>query len=531
MLTNRPTGAWLPHLGALLIFPPGAQELLTRNSSPSVDTTTTANDKRKITKFPAEVLTELEHEVVLHLRSPSFTDRYVIGKVFILTNYTYIAAINVELVSVSVSESVSELVSESVSGALSESVSGAVSESESVASVSAASVAEQDEISLIAIENFVRIVFNQVNRKSILRAIVENPLALQIYSYYLASDEIGSYDLIHCSNSSVSVRNVDASSFTKVNFDSVKIQTSLTISLKTNGTIHSELYSLACASIRKFARSLFFFKWRELEWLKIDIFLRGLGKLPQTTLPELEVAASSVELMTKPTASINFINCSDQYCHDASKMYLESEPPLSTEPVMSETQASPCVALNTTTSSTTDEAIASCDQLEVAALLSSDRWLVSLICSAETLPIGITVSKVCNRPPGTGIFDHYPLVYVNNHFAHKCGHRHREDVMGQGFRFMHNNCTIISDKGQQNMDKISCALSMCKSVGVVFTRVGPDGRPFFSIVGVKPITDEHLKYRYVIGIHMNLPITDDMNHSLALVKILIAILPSVIRYH
>eukprot|EP01036_Dinobryon_divergens_P035499 gene35499-46008_t len=305
---------------------------------------------------------------------------------------------------------------------------------------------KQQSISLKSIDSFVRIVLNQVNRNSSLRAVVDNPLALECFSQYMAS-QIGVSPKTTCSL--LGLDDVETISYPNpIEAVSVEIQTKLAMSFSEDETAHSRLHAFARVSIQNFFCSPFYSRWRVMECRQLETFLYYDAQNSVTTLPELLVAGSSDLSAVNTTASnvlpINY----DQYCNNikcTSDNQLSSEHPVLAEPLEYEPNAQ----------SYTNQAIASCDQLEVAALLSSDRWLVSLICSAETLPIGITVSKVCNRPPGTGIFDHYPLVYVNNHFAHKCGHRHREDVMGQGFRFMHNNGTIISDKGLDQMEDLS----------------------------------------------------------------------------
>eukprot|EP01041_Mallomonas_annulata_P009175 gene9175-19009_t len=378
-----------------------------------------------------------------------------------------------------------------------------------------------------SVDIFVQIALNQIRREDSLKAIVENPLAISSFSLFLTSQILLCgfvFDfLVRDPNKTETyVRLVEIVSST------LQIVTAYESSLPDEEDNNSKFLQFACDSVIPFLRSSFFSEWRMMENLHLRVFMLEERYTGETTLPELQVANSYFNEECSVSATATICSITDSNLSPEVEIYISTSPDefLSEPLALNINQYDKSIrqsnnnniSIDTSSSTLTEEAIASCDPVAIAGLLRTDTWLLSLLSDAETLPIGITISSVCNSRPG------FPLVYVNKFFAMRSRYV-REDLVGQSFGFMHVEGSVLTPQGLNSSRDISNALAARESIVTAFQSRRPSGKLFMSVVGVKPIIDQYSNYRYVIGVHIDLSIKEKIEHGISFVKALITSLP------
>ena len=123
-------------------------------------------------------------------------------------------------------------------------------------------------------------------------------------------------------------------------------------------------------------------------------------------------------------------------------------------------------------------------------------YLYNFIRAAENLPIGVTICKVNKRK------DHiieFPIVYVNQMYSAMTGHNHK-DMLDQDFADFRKIWTINNKESNRDLfDHLRQGKSyMCK-----INDCNKNEIPFSQLIGIRPILDSKKKYRYVIVLHID----------------------------
>ncbi len=163
-----------------------------------------------------------------------------------------------------------------------------------------------------------------------------------------------------------------------------------------------------------------------------------------------------------------------------------------------------------------DRALATVDLGEIDKLLESGSWLTSLLVAVENLPVCVTLATADKNRPG------FPLIYVNSYFEKITGFS-RSEIIGQNCRFLQGG-----KSEQDSIERLSDALRNAKPVKVAITNFRKDGMPFKNLLAMKPIMDEHGRYRYVVGVQFDVTQDEATPAKLKLADEVMRMMPNVI---
>eukprot|EP01041_Mallomonas_annulata_P002106 gene2106-4114_t len=382
--------------------------------------------------------------------------------------------------------------------------------------------------SVRAVDMFLQLTLSQLRREECIKSVVENPIALDTFVQFLSLKILQSKDNIFESlkidiDGSMTLGNIS-------NLLTNELKESFSSAAVLNGNIQTsqKLIQFVYEWFPKYLQSEYFNDWRVKEAWKV-MFSSNESMSLECTLPELQIMdgegsdkhiKTNAQFMGKGNfatvdakiidpitiiekqKSIFSASGSLRVEADAAMLHIDAD---QIDPV-----------------SVIEQAVHSCDPIEVSRLLKSDGWLTVLITAAENLPIGISLSIVSRERPG------YPVIYVNKHFEEKSGYK-REDVIGEKFGFMQRSGSSLLPEGEESRDRLSTSLAMAEANVVALKSRRRNGTSFTTIVGLKPVVDKWLNYRYVIGIHLELPTVEKTETSLQLIKYLISTLPEIIN--
>eukprot|EP01041_Mallomonas_annulata_P008556 gene8556-17647_t len=371
------------------------------------------------------------------------------------------------------------------------------------------------------IDRFLQLVLFHIRRFEGVKAIVQNPMALDSFVEFLSShildDDI---DPIICSMSNYEkLEPMKLSKVLSALKDSLKHAFSDSLSNdQEESSSTQKLVQFCCEVLPKYLQSDFYDDWRAKETLRIA-FSISQKELTECTLPELYCSPAALDS--------DSVCPSDPLCISTTAFIV---PPIIEVAVQSCTTSVDSVPLPQVVqlnseqimhrqSSMISQALSSCEPMAVPRLLRSDGWLTAFITAAETLPIGITLSVVSKHRQG------YPVVYVNKTFQDVCGYK-REEVVGERFGFMQGADTQLRPEASDGVERITLALATATPT-VVSLSSQRHGLPFSSVVGVKPIKDQWRTYRYVIGIHTETAKENKVAECVSFVNSLLELLPEV----
>ena len=142
------------------------------------------------------------------------------------------------------------------------------------------------------------------------------------------------------------------------------------------------------------------------------------------------------------------------------------------------------------------EGLRSVDSIHIQEIVTSDLWLNVFIHSIETLPISVTIATAAMDCYG------FPLIYVNKHFEKMTGYR-REEVIGENCKFLQRDFSGAMYPKNTCLRLLSNALRLGEAKIFTLINFKKDGARFRVMLGVKPVRDIYRRYRYVIGVHLD----------------------------
>jgi PAS domain S-box-containing protein len=149
----------------------------------------------------------------------------------------------------------------------------------------------------------------------------------------------------------------------------------------------------------------------------------------------------------------------------------------------------------------TSKAIANFEQGILDASLVHNKWLTSLIQCCEHLPLSMSIASASPSKPG------FPLIYVNQNFMKIAGYE-KSEIIGRNCRFLQDETAE-----KESIQLMRTALREAKPVKVYITNVTKDGKHFRNLLAMKPLFDQHGRYRYVLGCQFSLSNNGLFNHS------------------
>eukprot|EP01041_Mallomonas_annulata_P007336 gene7336-14974_t len=387
----------------------------------------------------------------------------------------------------------------------------------------------QSSRSLRAVDRFLQLVLSNMSTNDSIRALVENPIALETFCHFLALKLLESKDEW---SDIISQENI---LFTKLSNLMMRVKNVLKIEYL--GLSEPSVIEQINPRLIKFARQVFplylhseyFDQWRTRETWK-TILASETELIVQSTLPELGASEGDAMLFKQAVATAppkGIISTVSSLCdhfngnnHNNNNNVI---PTAKTITIMEENNiiCSSNVPYNEE-SSVIHSAVNSCDPLEILKIIKSDGWLTILIAASETLPIGISLSTVSRDVSG------YPVIYVNRHFEAHTGYS-RKEIIGEKFGFMQKAGTQIAPDDMVKIDKLSIGLAQAEPTVVALNCRRRNGLPFITVVGIKPVIDKTFTYRYVIGVQVEVNISESLDAALFLMKTLIGVLPCAIQ--
>ena len=145
---------------------------------------------------------------------------------------------------------------------------------------------------------------------------------------------------------------------------------------------------------------------------------------------------------------------------------------------------------------TTEAAFRAVDPISVKEVLTADRWIAAFIASVETLPVSVSIATAARDRYG------FPLIYVNRHFEKMTGYS-REEVIGENCKFLQRDFSGAMYPKNTCLRLLSNALRLGEAKIFTLINFKKDGARFRVMLGVKPVRDIYRRYRYVIGVHLD----------------------------
>eukprot|EP01041_Mallomonas_annulata_P006851 gene6851-13881_t len=370
-----------------------------------------------------------------------------------------------------------------------------------------------DPRSIRAVDRFLRLILNKINHTDGLRMIVQNPLALDSFVQFFALvilDRSNNHmkTLAHLESTSVSLFGI----VSKLKQELLQYFSQAIDNHRENEQTCRSVVQLALSIYLDYINSDFFDNWRIKEaWTTMFPNL-NMHALP-ATLPELQPICENNKdiFVAEASASVgDYIpTCVAEIPNDQSD-HIDM-------PVNSIIRAklnSPYIGINSKSSrSVMQQALNSCDQLEVCSLHKSDGWLTLLITAAETLPIGISLSAAYPNQ------SHYPVIYANKYLEVSSGCE-REHIIGRNFTLLHD-CNRSDDQMKKSLNNGTNSV-------IIQSNTQPTGLKLITVLGIKSIYDQNCNFRFVIGIQIDIIAKD--HHAIeivTLVKSLIHALPNI----
>mmetsp|Transcript_10763 Transcript_10763/g.10789 ORF Transcript_10763/g.10789 Transcript_10763/m.10789 type:complete len:377 (+) Transcript_10763:93-1223(+) len=364
----------------------------------------------------------------------------------------------------------------------------------------------QESPSNLHLERFLLSLLCQAPKEDTLKALVENNLALESLTDYLLENS------------------EDVCRLVLPVFTGDKFNTFLMLELKRiidkqhegfNGCLDNAqaLLSLVVEAIPKFLLSPHYNNWRQKELKETLLYRTNKKKMIGATLPELtstfvnpfrmkhekiHIAEATVSAFTSQI--VTEFDASDQTICES----------------MVSVEANPVTDISRMPS--LYQAMDSCDQVEISSLFKQGNWVPSLIAAAETMPIGITVSKAAHQSPCG-----YPLIYGNKYFE-RLSKYDRQDLVGLPGTFLQTRETMRLPNQTVVFDRLFNALRQCESTVAVLT-CSRGVEHFTNVIGVLPVTDQNDVLRYVITIQMDVTRFTNIMEKYKMVLSLIETLP------
>eukprot|EP01041_Mallomonas_annulata_P005404 gene5404-10810_t len=359
--------------------------------------------------------------------------------------------------------------------------------------------------SITVLDKFLLVVFENVNAEEAVRSLHENPLASQ--------------SLLRCMSSSIAdkvehilKRDGEKEKLMTSNVETV-IQDALDSIYTSSMDIDHEvspqdraIFESVCVAFPRYLKSEFYYGWRAKETFEAIRMLSD-NCTPETTLPELPSSLDYCSYSKCNTADACLSNklksVNAEYIRNNSKSTFKIEAiGVQTSLVIAAEVDGSCYKMNNMT--IVEQALDHCDPILVATLLRSKSWLPIFLAMAETLPIGISLSRVYSNS------SRFPVVYLNRHLENLLGYK-RKSIVENNWDFLHLTSTSkITEHGdnllktqQLNLIRLSRGLADGQSTIVTLTNRRYNGEYFKNIVGIKPVLDESYSYNFVIGIHID----------------------------
>eukprot|EP01041_Mallomonas_annulata_P010882 gene10882-22721_t len=383
------------------------------------------------------------------------------------------------------------------------------------------------------IDQFLLIILLKSSYDEAIKVVVKNPNALASLVKFLA------LELLHTVNTPIVESLIEGSHLSKsVKFDLIcqiikkslegfmaSTSSSLFSTTENDTSSNSTLAMFIRSMFTEFLHSHFFYDWRVKETSEALIALNENVKM-ECTLPELESLSCELDKNKKSPVVASVLHSNDLIGTVSATITSNSSEASCKTKYLEEPIGLPVDDDITSPSFKFKQLLQNCDPIEVPKLLKYDRdgWMTSFLIAAETLPIGITLSSISRERPG------YPVIYLNKHFADHSGYK-REDVLGERFGFMQRTGTRILKHSEASVSLATVALGTAQSV-IVSIDITHLYNDYTSIVGIKPIFDNHGNYKFVIGLHLEIKKTSTSNQNIEgeikLVTDLIDALPSTI---
>eukprot|EP01041_Mallomonas_annulata_P011582 gene11582-24223_t len=341
--------------------------------------------------------------------------------------------------------------------------------------------------SLSALDRCLTLTLNHVSREQAVKSIFLNTIGSKTLVEYLSNEILRDVQTI---------LKVEGSEPLSSSDNYMILQNSLESCLSGSDDVNLHqaaedlvIFKIICGALPRYLGSEIFHAWRSKETLESIKYLIK-EDVPETTLPELPVSLDEDNYDTAEAYVMNknFPN----HVNPIMKNNLDQFQILQTE-----SNLGPIIACEIdgsvkliTTKTIIEKAMDHCDPIEASKLLRSRSWLPVFLAMAETLPIGISLSSVQSD------YNKFPVVYMNN-FLEKLIKLKRKHCFEKNFDFPQLvtgiNVTDIPMKLTESIQSVISVLNQNSS-----------GEYSNTVVGIKPIFDDHYRYCYVIGFHLGL---------------------------
>eukprot|EP01041_Mallomonas_annulata_P012452 gene12452-26197_t len=394
---------------------------------------------------------------------------------------------------------------------------------------------QQSCMSLCALDTCVLMIFENVSREQAIQSVVNNVMASTTFIGFLSFTLIDKVDEILKKFSKLNSSTISSGRY-------IAIQHALEVCCNVLedsehdmdvDALDQSIFNIICDAFPGYLESKFFYDWRSMERCGATQALLK-GNVPETTLPELDYDSITDDIYCMATATFPTTKCNsidvDLLTNDSHNIQISSVALFEAVVVASEIEAS---ITETRLESVIDKVFDHCDPIEASKILRSRSWLPVFLAMAETLPIGISLSRVKSD---NSIF---PVIFMNKYLEKLLGYD-RKSCIENNWDFLHLTSTLkvpYLNEQSYNIQRIQIknldqALLHGKSIVIKLVNQTYNGEYFNNIVGMKPLLDDEYEYRYVLGFHVNLNgIAYSCEQCHAFLEKLIASLPRPELYH
>eukprot|EP01041_Mallomonas_annulata_P007391 gene7391-15089_t len=345
------------------------------------------------------------------------------------------------------------------------------------------SVADEQHSCCSALDQCILLIFQNVSQEQAVRSLFRNRIGMEMFVEFLMSTVMDKIDAI-LKHDEMGLRSFDDTKL--ILQKAVKACTHVSEYMdKNEGSLDKAIYIVICEAFPGYLKSSFYRASRLTERIEaIDALVHC--NILEATLPELTSRNKNYNIaeayMPNQPIDVKSIN-EDSYISQQRRScdYVPDKLVVASDVSGENILEAPKTII--------EEAFEHCDPIEVSKLLRSRSWLPIFLAMTETLPIGISLSRVQLDN------NKFPVVYMNKYLENELGFKRKSCI--------DHNLDFFRFSSLNNVDEINHLVNKRKQSVVTVLNRSSNEEYSHSIVGIKPIFDDHSIDRYVLGFHFN----------------------------